>query len=113
MNSSFPIANCIVSVEIPTKAEEIVKVWSAHSGKPSSEMTVNFSRAETQSGNKYAVVANLYLPSIWQEQDVASLQTGLANAISECFSIGIDSVFVLTTVVSSGCVVESGKVVKW
>lgn len=109
----MPIANCILSKDSPSGSGNVIQSWSKASGKSADEMTVNFITADEQQGNVYKVLANLYLPSIWSESDISSLQLGLASALAEYFSISLDDILVITTVIESGKVVESGKEIKW
>lgn len=109
----MPIANCIISKACPAGSGNIVQTWSKASGKSADEMTVNLITAQEQQGNAYKVLANLYLPSIWSESDISSLQLGLASALAEYFSISLDDILVITTVLDSGKVVESGKEITW
>jgi len=58
-------------------------------------------------------MANLSLPSMWSTSDISSLQVGLAEALSLYFGFAIDEVHVITNIVTSGMVVESGQEIKW
>ena len=109
----MPIANCYFpsSREHP-HAEKIVAAWSHRSGIDAGEMTVNVVTAH-QGGKEYAVLAWLYLPSLWSEQEVAALAEGLAAALADVSDVQPSAVQVLTSVVSSGTVVEAGKTLHW
>ena len=76
-------------------------------------MTVNIVLSTEQFGNPYDIMANLYLPSLWSKQDVALLQTGLAKALASYFEAPLNSVFVMTSILDSGQVVENGEQVVW
>jgi hypothetical protein len=53
------------------------------------------------------------LPSIWSKSNISSLQLGLASALSKHYLVEIDEVQVITHIVTSGLVVESGKEINW
>jgi len=79
----------------------------------SEHMTINVMTSTEQWGHQYAITATLLLPSLWSSPDIISLQLGLANALSLHFDVPLEGVFVSTSIVKSGMVVDSGKIVKW
>jgi hypothetical protein len=91
---------------------EVVAAWSNRSGIDSDEMTINLLEAH-QAGKRYAVMAWLYLPSIWPDDAVAVLSEGLAAALADAFVVEPSSVQVVTSIVASGLVVEDGETVTW
>ena len=109
----MPIANCFLARELEeSDAQAIVATWAQRSGFDAAEMTVNVVKAK-QGGNAYAVMAWLYLPSLWSEDDVMALGEGLAAALAEVMHIGASEVQVLTSIVTSGLVVEHGETLRW
>jgi hypothetical protein len=109
----MPIANCFLApaLEEPD-AQAIVARWSQRSGLDADEMTVNV--VSTQQGGKgYAVMAWLYLPSLWSEEDVVALGEGLARALADVLHVSVSAVQVLTSIVGSGSVVEGGETLRW
>jgi hypothetical protein len=109
----MPIANCLVaSVPNDLDTSQIVAAWSNRSGIDSDEMTINLLEA-LQAGKPYAVMAWLYLPSIWPDDAVTALSEGLAAALADAFVVEPSSVQVVTSIVASGFVVEDGKTVHW
>lgn len=112
----MPMANCIITSECQDRSagsSNLIELWANVAKKPSEHMTVNIITSEEQLGNKYAIMATLLLPSIWSKPDITSLQTGLAEALRLYYDVSIEDVFVSTSIVNSGMVVESGKEVKW
>ncbi len=109
----MPIANCIITRGTVGRPDELVNRWSAESGVPDQHMTVNVIRSEQQLGNPYAVMADLQLPSVWSDEKLSSLQTGLARALSVCFDVPIDQVHLVTHIIRSGMVVENDREVSW
>ncbi len=76
-------------------------------------MTVNVIRSEKQFGNKYTVMANLQLPTMWSSSDVSVIQKGLARALAKYYDLEIAQVHVVTQMVESGMVVEDGRELQW
>jgi hypothetical protein len=112
----MPIANCHISIDFETKPDNtsrLIELWADNSIQSSDEMTVNLISVNQQHGKQYQILAQLLLPSIWSKPDVSLLQTGLAKALSIYFQIPINEVFVATSIVESGFVVDSGKEVRW
>lgn len=114
----MPIANCFISSEHHTQADntkDLIRLWGEYSGiqQAEGEMTVNILSGYSQFGKKYAAMATLLLPSIWSKDDISALQQGLAHAISDYYLFTLDQVFVTTSIVGSGFVVENGREVKW
>jgi hypothetical protein len=108
----MPIANCFVSTPDVFDADAVVTLWSARSGIVADEMTVNVVHAG-QGGKRYDVMAWLYLPSLWSGEHVVALSEGLAAALAEVMHVPSSAVQVITSVVASGLVVESGETLRW
>lgn len=112
----MPIANCMVisnCYERALHSSDLVALWATESGKSPEHMTINILKCAEQRGNSYDVMANLLLPSLWENKDVHSLQVGLAKALAKYFKVAISDVHVTTNILSSGMVVENGEVVEW
>ncbi|GAB1259262.1 hypothetical protein [Aurantivibrio plasticivorans] len=109
----MPIAHCIVQADCVSGTEDVVALWTQQSGVSSEHMTVNLVQAQHQFGKAYKVMATLYLPSLWSRDKVDDLQLGLAKALADYFSIELSDVHVITTIVVSGNVVESGEIERW
>lgn len=109
----MPIANCLfTSEEANPHPETIVTAWSDRSGIDSVEMTVNVVQTR-QGGRKYAVMAWLYLPSLWSEEEVVLISEGLAATLADVAHVELSSVQVLTSILTSGSVVEAGTTLRW
>lgn len=109
----MPIANChVLSMPEDLDPSDIVDAWSRHSGIGSDEMTLDLV-AVHRGGKRYGAIAWLYLPSLWPEEAVAALSTGLAAALAEALDVESSSVQVLTSILTSGLVVEAGEIVRW
>ena len=112
----MPIANCIITSKCQNNSDSssnLIELWANESKMSLEHMTINILTSNEQLGNKYTIMANLLLPSIWSSSDISSLQLGLAKALSLYFNVSSKEVFVATSIVKSGMVVEAGKEVKW
>lgn len=109
----MPIANCIISSECRESEYSFIDCWASESGQSPEHMTVNIIKSTQQFGKKYGAMATLYLPSLWSESAISSLQIGLAKALAKTYGLSLDDVNVVTSIVESGFVVESGKEEKW
>ncbi len=109
----MPIANCVITQDCTASSKNLIEIWANESGIPSEHMTINTVTSSEQLGNKYKIMATLMLPSLWSVSDISSLQMGLAKALSQYYEQAMNEVHVVTTIVTSGLVVESGQEVNW
>jgi len=109
----MPIANCVITQECSQGAGNLITLWAQESEISPEHMTINLITSSEQLGNKYKIMANLALPSMWSTSDISLLQIGLAKALSKHFAVAINEVHVITNIITSGMVVESGKQIKW
>ena len=108
----MPIANCVISPSCPSGHGDLIALWSRAAQQSAEHMTVNLIKADQQ-GQPYAVVATLYLPSIWSSTEVTRLHEGLASALTQYYTIAASDVIVLTQILDSGQVVEDAETVFW
>ena len=113
----MPIANCLIHDDVPAELEpefgSLTARWSEESGISSKHMTINVIAGTRQIGAPYRVMAFLYLPSLWDFEQVRQLQVGLARTLNRAFAVAPDEVQVITSIVDSGHVVEGGKTQTW
>jgi len=109
----MPIANCIVTSDCVEGTSDLIDLWASESAQSSEHMTINLTISNRQLGNKYSVMASLFLPSMWSRKNISLLQIGLAKALAKHFDLALSQVHVITHVVDSGSVVESGQELKW
>ncbi len=112
----MPIANCLlhnVPDELESQLDSLTALWSQESGISTKQMTINLMTSTRQIGTAYRVMAFLYLPSLWDAEQVRQLQVGLARAFSRALAMTPDDVHVITSIVDSGHVVEGGKPQTW
>lgn len=108
----MPVANVVVATDRTPDADAIIRLWSRAAGVGAEEMTVNLVSA-TQGGRRYAAMAQLLVPSVWSDDDIERLSVGLARALAEATDAEPPSVQVITTVLTTGSVVEGGRIVHW
>jgi len=109
----MPIANCIVTKDCQPDSSNLIELWASESGQSSEHMTVNIISSTQQFGNRYAIMATLWLPSIWSIADISYLQSGLAKALAMYFNLAPSEIHVITQIVNSGMVVEKGQEIQW
>jgi hypothetical protein len=109
----MPIANCVITQQCSPGEGSLIALWAREAKVSAEHMTINIVTSCQQLGNKYKIMANLALPSMWTPADISSLQIGLAKALSTHFAVAINEVHVITNIVTSGLVVESGQEIKW
>jgi len=112
----MPIANCIITSDCHKRSgesSELITLWAIESNKSPEDMTINIIASDEQYGKKYSVMAHLLLPSIWSGSDISQLQLGLAKALTLHFNVSLKEVFVSTSIVNSGMVVEEGEEIEW
>jgi hypothetical protein len=111
----MPIANCLIrgDLAIPDDPSALVTAWAADSGTSPEHMTVNVVPSVRQAGVPYAVMATLYLPTMWHEADVKRLEGGLASALGRVLGLDAGEIHVITLSVASGHVVEGGEIQSW
>lgn len=109
----MPIAHCLVDSGREPRRVDPVDLWARESGQSAEHMTINIVGRARQFGNRYAVMATLWLPSLWPEADIAALQEGLARAMASYYRAAPREVHVITRVLESGRVVEDGETLQW
>ena len=67
----------------------------------------------TQVGQQYEVMINLFLPSLGAEEDVKKIQKTLLELLKSYLKINSSEIFLITSIVQSGHVMENGKIAEW
>ncbi len=111
----MPIANCFVSgIEVSAESgNQIARAWAAKINTNISDITLSFIPVSFQAGQTYAVMIQLYLPDFWSGEETKGVQLELLNAVCAALMIQASHVFIVTHMVTSGHVVENGKIVTW
>lgn len=109
----MPIANCFLSSQASDSTpDNLLSLWQEFSGIDSREMTVNIVCSQ-QLGKPYEISAHLIVPSLWPMATMDRLQLGLSQALGRAFTLEEKKIIVMTQVVHSGRVIESGHEVHW
>ncbi len=112
----MPIAICTLSRQVPVPLDserDVTKLWREAAGLDCQEMTVMVTQSAAVYGNIYDVIAQLHLPSVWSEANQILLQESLASALSSWLSLSPNRIFILTTILPAGRVVEGGETQRW
>lgn len=112
----MPIANCFLKKEItvtPQLLEQIVADLSTATGVDIKDICINLVSDFYQAGQQYKVFVNLYLPSLWFPKDVNKVQLAFLETIIKHLSVTNEEVFIITSIVQPGNVVENGEIIDW
>jgi hypothetical protein len=112
----MPIVNCFIAPGLDpaqTNQQDIIDLWGKEANQSTGHMAINWIRCTMQTGHSYPVMAELSLASLWSAEHISDIQVGLAKALAIYFSLSLEQVFVLTTIVESGRVVDNGREVIW
>jgi len=111
----MPIVNCF------TKKKELndsilnnmVHQWSEKIQVDRKDITMNFVTSYVQVGQKHEFIVFLYLPTLWSKKSISNIQTTLLELFIDTFKVTANEVFILTSTIESGNVIENGKVITW
>lgn len=111
----MPIANCFIKENevVLDGLDVLITEWAAKIGTDVNDITMTFIPVLRQAGQTYSVLINLYLPDFWSSDEVKGIQVGLLDSVCKCLKVQSDRVFILTVLISTGNVVENGKIVTW
>lgn len=111
----MPIATCFLknkSID-PEELQKLIKEWAAIIRVDQKDICVNIITDFLQSGQNYALLIHLYLPSLWEEEKIVKIQTSLLELFCHYLDLKIPDVFIMTSIIQSGHVVENGEIVRW
>ena len=111
----MPIAYCFVKDKpsIRSHLQKLASDWATEAGVDPKNITINLVTTEHRVGNPYAVMINLYLPTAWSEEDVQRIQVSLLKVVMNHLQVEAKEIFIMTSLIQSGHVVENGRVVRW
>lgn len=111
----MPIAYFYSSNIFPNQEQldSIVIKWAEEIGVNLNNISISLIETKIQAGNKYKIMVNLYLPSLWGNKDIEYIQLTLAQLITTHLSLLPEDLFIMTSIIQSSNVIENGKVVKW
>lgn len=111
----MPILHLYTSNISPTKEQfdTLVVEWANEIAVNIKDISIILIETKIQAGNKYKIIANLYLPSLWNAEDISHIQLSLSRLITRQLNLTSKDVFIMTSTIQSGNVVENGKTIKW
>ena len=111
----MPIANCFIKKELLKKPNkyQLVEDWVSSINVDVEDITLNLIAAFEQLGNNYKIMVQLYLPSLWTENNIKNIQVQLIRVLKNFFEVKEKDIFILTNIIKSGHVVENGQIIRW
>lgn len=111
----MPIAHCLVNdIDIvPEEWDKIISDLAVKAKLQVGEITLNVISGVKQFGNPYKVMVTLYLPTVWNSVDIELIQKSLLYALTVNLKLPPEDIFIMTSLIDSGNVVENGKIVWW
>ena len=112
----MPIAYLYVNKRVKideTQSERLIDDWSKIANVNKEYCTINVVENFIQVGTLYKVMVNLYLPSLWEEDDIRKIQKSLFESIVNNLDIEPNDVFIMTSVIQSGHVLDKGTLEEW
>ncbi|HMO60790.1 MAG TPA: hypothetical protein PKC39_05280 [Ferruginibacter sp.] len=111
----MPIANCYLNncSITNTKADAIANEWAGIINVDIKDVCLSFINIQYQAGRQYRCLSRLYLPSLWQQQQVEKIQMSLQQVLTRHLELKPAEIFIITSIINSGHVVEDGKIIHW
>ena len=111
----MPIANCYIKNKQVSQGEleELAGKWAEKLHIDIKDICLTILTDFTQVGQQYEVMINLFLPSLWAEEDVKTIQKTLLELLKSYLKIDPSEIFLITSIVQSGHVMENGKIAEW
>lgn len=110
----MPIANCFIKNKMNfSNIDSLLKTLSDKLTLSISDITINFIRSSEQVGRSYDLMIFLYLPTLWKQEDVERVELTFVNTFSDHFKLSSNNIFLITTMVQSGHVVDNNKIQRW
>ena len=111
----MPIANCYIKNKQVSQGEleELAGKWAEKLHIDIKDICLTVLTDFTQVGQQYEVMINLFLPSLWAEEDVKTIQKTLLELLKSYLKINSSEIFLITSIVQSGHVMENGKIAEW
>lgn len=110
----MPIATVFSKIQISRQTlHTIVSQWAENSSLDTDDVTLNVIPEFMQEGMNYSLLVNLYLRSLWPEEDIVKIQMALMQALQQNLKAPSDEIFMITSLIQSGHIVENGDIVRW
>ncbi|MDH5476299.1 MAG: hypothetical protein OEX22_11455 [Cyclobacteriaceae bacterium] len=111
----MPVANCYIKNGKVTQNEvhELASKWAKAIHVDAKDICITFIPDCIQGGQQYKILVNLYLPSLWSEKNIKNMQLSLFTILKNHFQYEKHEIFVITSIVQSGHVLEGGELIEW
>lgn len=111
----MPIANCYIkdTQVINNEFQDLATLWAEKINVDVKDICLTFIPNCIQAGQQYEILVNLYLPSLWKKDAIKNIQKSLLMILAGHFHISPKHIFIMTSIIQSGNVVENGEVVEW
>lgn len=111
----MPIANCFIKETQVSQKEiqSLAKEWAKQVNVDVKDICLTFIPNCVQGGQQYNILINLYLPSLWPDEKVKDIQKCLLTILSNHFRLEPSKIFIITSIIKSGHVVDNGDIVEW
>jgi hypothetical protein len=110
----MPIANCYIQIEVSKQQlETLTKDWAQTIEVDLKDICLSFVNIHAQTGQNYKVMVNLFLPTLWEAKSREKIQLSLDTLLKKHLELEDEDVFIITSLVQSGNVVENGQIIRW
>ena|SRR5690554_971742 len=111
----MPIANCFIKDKKVTQQEfqQLAEKWASEVKVDVKDICLTFIPNGIQAGQQYNALVNLYLPSLWNDDQIKHIQKSLLRILCEFLKVESSEVFIMTFIIQSGHVVENGEIMEW
>lgn len=111
----MPIAHCFIKEKeiVSSKIEDMAIEWANTIGVETKDVCLNLITDFYQFGQKYTILVNLYLPTVWSEDERKKIQIGLLQVLAKHLQVTPEKIFIMTSLIQSGHVVENGEILYW
>lgn len=111
----MPIVNCFTKNENidDQLMDDLLNKWSEKIEVDRKDISINFINNFSQKGENYEFMVFMYLPTLWSQESIKRIQLSFLESIMVIFDVKAEDVFIITTKIDSGHVVENGEVLNW
>lgn len=111
----MPIAICYTHDKIFDKPtlQRVATEWAALIEVDTKDIHISIVSPQIQAGQAYKAMVHLFLPTLWTREAVNKIQLSLHQMLMKHANLTSSEIFVITTLVPSGQVVENGCIIHW
>ncbi|MTI30747.1 hypothetical protein [Xanthovirga aplysinae] len=111
----MPIANCFIKDNKlnQEKLHELAIEWAKMIQVAVNDICITTTSNFMQGGQQYEVMVNLFLPSLWSQDDIKKIQSSLLGLLVKYLEIKSSEIFIITSIIESGHVIENGEIIDW